>query len=165
MFITFHQKWDSRRSKGVIRRYGPYWYAFWRDGQKVRCKYVGKNLSKAQWDAVKNGQASARRVAADIPGQQVLEFEEVTTPAIDGYVPIKLPLHCSRERARKIYYWRCKRRNLSRELQAVYAADFVMECLQRGWKIPATKSITPADAGNGDGRAAESRATAALPVL
>ena len=23
--------------------HGPYWYAYWRDGRRVRCKYLGKN--------------------------------------------------------------------------------------------------------------------------
>ncbi len=26
------------------KRHGPYWYFYWKEGGKTRCKYIGKNL-------------------------------------------------------------------------------------------------------------------------
>ena len=40
-----------QRCRGGRASHGPYWYAYWKDGAKLRTRYVGVEISKAQFDA------------------------------------------------------------------------------------------------------------------
>ncbi len=42
------------------RRHGPYWYAFWKDGDRTRSRYVGKELSPEKCAGVE--ELAAKRV-------------------------------------------------------------------------------------------------------
>ena len=43
--ITFQQKYIKCKKKNCSRcPHGPYWYAFYRDGSKVKSVYIGKTL-------------------------------------------------------------------------------------------------------------------------
>jgi hypothetical protein len=34
--------------------HGPYWYAYWRDGKRVKSKYIGRTLKKIDWSQEKS---------------------------------------------------------------------------------------------------------------
>lgn len=59
--------------------HGPYWYVYWREGNKVRKKYIGKNLpedadkpqgakSNHRWDAIFDSAKATVALAAEILG-------------------------------------------------------------------------------------------------
>ena len=39
-----YQIYRYETRKGVTKRYGPYWYGYWRENGRTRCAYVGRNL-------------------------------------------------------------------------------------------------------------------------
>lgn len=39
-------KINCKRCGGKRPEHGPYWYAYWREGKKIRSKYIGKTLAE-----------------------------------------------------------------------------------------------------------------------
>ena len=54
-FTVSYQQKHIKCGKDVCHKcrdgkgHGPYWYAFWREGQKIRSRYIGKQF-KALWE-------------------------------------------------------------------------------------------------------------------
>lgn len=47
--VTFRQEMVRCGKKGCTRcPHGPYWYAYWREGGRVKSRYVGKELPGRQ---------------------------------------------------------------------------------------------------------------------
>jgi hypothetical protein len=47
--VTFRQEMVRCGKKGCGRcPHGPYWYAYWREGGRVRSRYIGKQLPRTQ---------------------------------------------------------------------------------------------------------------------
>ncbi len=42
--LTYQLKWILCGKASCGRWHGPYWYAFWNDHGRTRCKYVGRKL-------------------------------------------------------------------------------------------------------------------------
>jgi len=43
--VTFRQETVRCGKEGCTKcPHGPYWYAYWREGGRTRCRYVGKEL-------------------------------------------------------------------------------------------------------------------------
>jgi hypothetical protein len=46
--VTFRQEMVRCGKQGCARcPHGPYWYAYWREGGKMRSRYIGKDLPAA----------------------------------------------------------------------------------------------------------------------
>jgi hypothetical protein len=45
--VTYQHKYIRCGKKHCRKWHGPYWYAFWKRGGRVGCRYVGKTLPRA----------------------------------------------------------------------------------------------------------------------
>jgi hypothetical protein len=139
MKINYQQKYTTRQTKSGPRKFGPYWYAFWRDGTKVKCRYIGAKLNETILLAIKIGQASVNRLPVNLPGQTKIDFAAAAAAAAHGYEPIICAPHCGREAARKVYFFRLKRKNVTAHGRELYSRDFALLCSLRGWEKPRVK--------------------------
>lgn len=56
--VTFRQERVRCGREGCTRcPHGPYWYAYWREGGRLRSRYIGKELPRAS----ASGRATTRR--------------------------------------------------------------------------------------------------------
>jgi hypothetical protein len=145
--IHYIQKVTKRQTKYGPRSYGPYWYAFWRDGKKVRCKYVGEKLTDQQRKAVKDGFATIRYLRADLAGQETFAWDPDELKAKHGYKPLTIPQGITREKARKLYFWAKQRKTVTDYGRQLFDRDFGELCIARGWRSPLKSRTTSGQPG------------------
>ncbi len=61
--ISYERRLVLCGKAGCARLHGPYWYAFWRDGKRVRSFYVGKDWQPIWFNA--KGKPQKRRSAIE----------------------------------------------------------------------------------------------------
>lgn len=55
--VTFRQEAVRCGRKGCTRcPHGPYWYAYWREGGRLRSRYIGKRLPNAEPSSARPGE-------------------------------------------------------------------------------------------------------------
>ena len=158
--INYIQKVTKRQTKYGPRTYGPYWYAFWRAGPKVKCKYVGEHLPPSVHKAVREGFATVRYLPADLDGQQTFAFDAEELKEKHGYFPRQIPAAVTREKARKIYFWAKQGKRVTDYGRTLYDRDFGQLCIDRGWRRPLKDRSKPATAGEVNGQCEAARPSA-----
>ena len=66
------------------QRHGPYWYAYWREGSRLRSGYIGKVHPDEEAKAVLTAQLSedllAANAALEVPGPVMPQVREIERP-------------------------------------------------------------------------------------
>ena len=78
--VSYQHEWVKCGKPGCKKcPHGPYWYAYWREGDRTRKKYIGKNLPGGEthpndakrphrWDAILDARKATLVLAAEILG-------------------------------------------------------------------------------------------------
>lgn len=78
--VSYQREWVKCGKKGCKKcPHGPYWYAYWREGSKIRKKYIGKTKPDGatdneqtsiphRWDAIFDARKATVLLAAEILG-------------------------------------------------------------------------------------------------